>query len=62
MKRSVFAVLAVAAIIWGSTAGALRQSAQEQLTAEEGGPSGWSITESGAEPGWSITPAHARMW
>jgi hypothetical protein len=63
MKKFVFAALAFTAIIWGATAGTLRQSQQEQLTAEATGPeSGWSITETGAAPGWSITPAHARMW
>ena len=54
MKKSIFAALAVIAIIWGTTAGASRQSPpQAQLT--EDGPVGWS-------PGWYITPAHARMW
>jgi hypothetical protein len=63
MKKFVFAALAFTAIIWGTTAEALRQSQQEQLTTAEMAPdSGWSITETGAAPGWSITPAHARMW
>ena len=63
MNKFVFAALAFTAIIWGTTAGALRQSHQEQLAMEATGPeSGWSITETGAAPGWSITPAHLRMW
>ena len=35
MKKFVFAALAVAAIIWGTTAGAFRQSPHEQLTMKE---------------------------
>jgi hypothetical protein len=66
MMMFVFAVLIVTAVIaitWGTTAVALRQSQQEQVTMEESGPeSGWSITETGAAPGWSVTPAHLRMW
>ena len=61
MKKFIFAALAFTAIIWGTTAAALRQSQQEQLVTEETEPdSGWSITETGAAPGWSITPAHLR--
>jgi hypothetical protein len=45
-------VLVLVAIIWGTTAEALRQSQREQLTAEATGP----------ELGRSITPAHLRMW
>ena len=49
MKTFLFAALVFTAIIWGTTAAALRQSHQEQLAAEETGPeSGWSITETGA--------------
>ena len=63
MKTFLFAALVFTAIIWGTTAAALRQSQQEQLVMEQTGPeSGWSITETGAAPGWSITPAHLRMW
>jgi hypothetical protein len=66
MTMVIFVVLfagAVIAITWGTTAVALRQSQQEQVTMEENGPeSGWSITETGAAPGWSVTPAHLRMW
>jgi hypothetical protein len=63
MKKFVFAALAFTAVAWGTTAGALRQAQQEQLTAEAAGPeSGWSITETGAAPGWSVRPAHVRMW
>ena len=66
MTMFVFAALIVTAgiaITWGTTAVALRQSQQEQVTMEESGPeSGWSITETGAAPGWSVTPAHLRMW
>jgi len=63
VRKFVFAALAFTAIIWGTTAAALRQSQQEQLVMEQTGPeSGWSITETGAAPGWSITPAHLRMW
>jgi hypothetical protein len=59
MKVCAFAALAVTAIIWGTTAGALRQSPQEPVAEVA---ADWSITETGAAPGWSITPAHARMW
>jgi hypothetical protein len=52
MKKFVFAALAFTAIIWDASAGALRQSQQEQLAMEATGP----------ESGWSITPAHLRMW
>jgi hypothetical protein len=55
MTMFVFAALiaiAVIAIVWGSTAMALRQSQQEQVVTEE----------AGTAPGWSITPAHLRMW
>jgi hypothetical protein len=63
MKKFVFVALAFTALIWGTTAAALRQSHQEQLTTEETGPeSGWSITDTAAAAGWSITPAHLRMW
>jgi hypothetical protein len=66
MTMFVFAALIVTAVIgitWGTTAVALRQSHQEQVTMEENGQeSGWSITETGAAPGWSVTPAHLRMW
>jgi hypothetical protein len=63
MMKFVFTALAFTAIIWGTTAVALRQSQKEQVTMEETGPeSGWSITETGAAPGWSVTPAHLRMW
>jgi hypothetical protein len=66
MATLVFAVLIVTAVIaitWGTTALALRQSQQEQVTMEENGPeSGWSITKTGAAPAWPITPAHLRMW
>ncbi len=44
--------IAVIAVVWGSTAMALRQSQQEQVVMEE----------TGTAPGWSITPAHLRMW
>jgi hypothetical protein len=60
MKKSIFAALAVTAIISGTTAGAIRQSPQEQLATEE--VAAPSITEIGSAPGWHITPAHARMW
>ena len=60
MTKFIFAALAVTTIIWGTTAGAFRQSPQEQLTTEEVGIP--SITEIGSAPGWYITPAHARMW
>jgi hypothetical protein len=63
MKKFVFTALAFTAIIWGTTAAALRHSQQDQLATEETGvESSWSITETGAAPGWSITPAHLRMW
>jgi hypothetical protein len=66
MTMFVFAALIVTAVIaitWGTTAVALRQSQQEQVTMEESGPeSGWSITETWAAPGWSVTPALLRMW
>jgi hypothetical protein len=63
MKKFVFAALAFTAIIWGTTAVALRQSQKEQVTIEGNGlESGWSITETGAAPGWSVTSAHLRMW
>jgi hypothetical protein len=66
MAIFVFAALivtAVTAIIWGTTAVAMRQSRQEQVAIEEAGPeAAWSITETGAAPGWAITPAHLRMW
>ena len=63
MMKFGFTALTFTAIIWGTTAVALRQSQQEQVTMEESGPeSGWSITETGAAPGWSVTPAHLRMW
>jgi hypothetical protein len=63
MKKFVFAALAITTIIWGTTAGALRQSPQERLVTEEARAApDWSITETGAAPGWSITPAHAHMW
>jgi hypothetical protein len=52
MKKFGFAALAFTAIIWGTTAGALRQSHQEQLAMGATAP----------ESGWSITPAHLRMW
>ena len=55
MTMFVFAALivtAVIAIIWGTTAVALRQSHQEQVTLEE----------NGLDSGWSVTPAHLRMW
>jgi hypothetical protein len=62
MKKFIIAALAFTTIIWGTTAGALRQSQQERLIAAAAGPdSGWSITETGAAPGWSVTPAHVRM-
>jgi hypothetical protein len=60
MKKSIFAALAVTAIISGTTAGAIRQSPQEQLATEE--VAAPSITEIGSAPGWHITPAHDRMW
>ena len=66
MTMFVFAALIVTAVIgitWATTAVALRQSHQEQVTMEENGPEpGWSITETGAAPRWSVTPAHLRMW
>ena len=63
MKKFVFTALAFTAIIWGTTAAALRHSQQDQLAIEETGvESSWSITETGAAPGWSIRPAHLRMW
>jgi hypothetical protein len=54
MTMFVFAALTVIilAIAWGTTAAALRQSPQGQVTLEE----------TGLESGWSITPAHLRMW
>jgi hypothetical protein len=55
MTMVIFVVLfagAVIAITWGTTAVALRQPQQEQVTMEE----------NGAAPGWSVTPAHLRMW
>jgi hypothetical protein len=55
MTTFVFAVLIVTAVIgitWGTTAVALRQSHQEQVTLEE----------NGLDSGWSVTPAHLRMW
>ena len=61
MKKAVFSILVVVAIVWATTAGALHRSSPEPLTAERG-DGGWSIAETGAAPGWSITPAHARMW
>jgi hypothetical protein len=51
-------VTTVLAIIWGTTAAALRQSHQEQVAMEEAGlESGWSIT-----PAHLLTPAHLHMW
>ena len=51
MKKFVFAALAVTAIIWGTTAGAFRQSPpQEQLTMEDIAAH-WSITGTGSSPG-----------
>ena len=48
MKKFVFAVVAITAIIWGAnTSGALQQSSQ--LT--DNGAAGWSIMEDGAAPG-----------
>jgi hypothetical protein len=44
--------IAVIAVVWGSTAMALRQSQQEQVVLEE----------TGTAAGWPITPAHLRMW
>jgi hypothetical protein len=61
MTKFVFTALAVTAIIWGTTAAALRQSPQKHLTTEDIAAE-WAITETGAAPGWSITPAHVRMW
>jgi hypothetical protein len=62
MKKFFFAALAVTAIIWGTTAGAFRQSApQESLTIEDIAAH-WSITGTGSAPGWYVSPAHARMW
>jgi hypothetical protein len=61
MKTFVFLALVAVAIIWGTTAGALRQSPQEHLTTDDIAAD-WAITETGAAPGWSITPAHVRMW
>jgi hypothetical protein len=51
-KKFAFTALAFTALIWGTTAVALRQS-QEAQTA---------IEETGADPGWSVAPAHMRMW
>ncbi|HXA23717.1 MAG TPA: hypothetical protein VNW90_15605 [Acetobacteraceae bacterium] len=66
MAIFVFAALmatAVIAILWGTTAVALRQPQQEHMAIEEAqAESNWSIPESGAEPDWAITPAHLRMW
>ena len=62
MKMFAFAALAVAAIIWGTAAGAFRQSPTEEPLTMEGIVADWSITESGAAPGWYVSPAHARMW
>jgi hypothetical protein len=61
MKKFVLAALAVTALIWGTTAGALRQSPQEHLVMEEVAAE-WLITEAGGTPEWLITPAHVRMW
>jgi hypothetical protein len=62
-KKFAFTALAFTALIWGTTAVALRQSQQEQPAIEEAGPdSGWSITETGEAPGWSVAPAQLRMW
>ena len=62
MKMFAFAALAVAAIIWGTTAGAFRQSPTEEPLTMEGIVADWSITETGAAPGWYVSSAHARMW
>jgi hypothetical protein len=62
MTKFVFAALAVTAIIWGTSAGAFRQSAPQEPLTMEGIVADWSITETGAAPGWYVSPAHARMW
>jgi hypothetical protein len=63
VKKFAVATLAFTVIIWGTTAMALRQFQQDEVTMAETAPeSGWSITETGAAPGWSVTPAHLRMW
>jgi hypothetical protein len=53
--------LAITAIIWGTSAGALRQSPHEHLTMKEIAAD-WSMAEGGAAPDWSIAPAQACMW
>ena len=63
MKKFALAALAFTVIVWGTTAMALRQSQQDDVTMAEAAPeSGWSITETGAAPGWSVAAAHLRMW
>jgi hypothetical protein len=53
MKRFVFAALAVNAIIWGSTAGTLRQPAQEHLAVKDVSAA-WSMIEPVAAPDLSV--------
>jgi hypothetical protein len=61
MMKFVFAALAFTAIVWGTTAAALRQSPHDHLTMQEIAAD-WSMTETGVAPDWPIAPAHARMW
>ena len=49
MKKLILTALVVTAMIWGTTAGALRLE-QPMAAAIDGAN------------GWSITPAHAHMW
>ena len=61
MTKFVFAALAVTAI-WGTTAGAFRQSPpQEPLTMEDIATH-WSITGTGSAPGWYVSLAHSLLW
>ena len=53
MRAFVFAALTVNAIIWGSAAGPLRQSAQEHLAIREASAA-WSMAEPVAAPDLSI--------
>ena len=54
MRKFVFAALAVNAIIWGSAAGTLRQSAEEHLTIAEAAAAR-SMAESVAAPDPSVS-------
>jgi hypothetical protein len=61
MTKFVFAALVVTAIIWGTTAAALRQSPQDHLTMEEVAAD-WAMTDVGAARTWPVAPAHMRLW